>query len=74
MTVTQNFSFSTEMTYNSTILKDKKIFKQVSQKYSETQAIKQKTGGNLHHFDLIAPSLSLRTGIFAPSDRKLDVR
>lgn len=39
-----------------------------------SQAIKRKTGGNLHHFYLIAPNLSLRTGIFALSDRKPDVR
>lgn len=36
--------------------------------------IKQKTGGNLHLFDLAAPSLGLKPGIFAPNDRKLGVR
>jgi hypothetical protein len=36
--------------------------------------IKQKTGGNLHPFDLVVPSLGLKTGIFVPNDRKLGVR
>lgn len=72
--VAKLFSTDIEKAHDLTILKHRETFRQVSKKYSETSAIKQKTGGNLHLFDLIAPSLGLRTGIFAPSDRKLDVR
>lgn len=63
-----------EKANNLTILKHKETFRQVSKKSRQTSAIKQKTGGNLHPFDLIAPSLSLKTGIFGLSDRKPDVR